>query len=74
MDSQLKLISSLCWLWVNCAKIEKMVVLLIDEMYVKEDIVYNKHTSQLISCFLKISFATSIEPLQQGVAIYAAAI
>ena len=28
-----------------CQDYEKMVVLLIDEMYVKEDIVYNKHTS-----------------------------
>ena len=43
-----------------CQDYEKMVVLLIDEMYVKEDTVYNKHTSQLISCFLKISLATSI--------------
>ena len=67
MVSQLKLISSLCWLyaWVNhaCQDYEKMVVLLMDEMYVKEDIVYNKHTGQLISFFLKFSLAAFIGQL-----------
>ena len=65
MVSQLKLISSLCWLWVNhaCQDYEKMVVLLMDEMCVKEDIVYNKHTGQLISFFLKFSLAAFIGQL-----------
>ena len=52
MDSQLKLISSLyAAMGELCQDYEKMVVLLIDEMYVKEDIVYNKHTSSWFPAF-----------------------
>ena len=47
----------------SCQEYEKMVVLLMDEMYVKEDIVYNKHTGQLISSFLKFSLAAFIGQL-----------
>ena len=27
---------------------EKLVILLMDEMYIREDLVYNKHTGQLV--------------------------
>lgn len=32
----------------SCQQWEKLLVLLLDEMYIKEDLVYNKHTGQLI--------------------------
>ena len=32
----------------SCQQWEKLVILLIDEMYIKEDLVYNKHSDQLI--------------------------
>ncbi len=41
MDNQLlKAIGTQEW--------EKLVVILMDEMYIREDLVYNKHTGQLI--------------------------
>ena len=32
----------------SCQQLQKLVILLIDEMYIKEDLVYNKHSGQLI--------------------------
>ena len=32
----------------SCAEREKCVVLLLDEMHIREDLVYDKHTGELI--------------------------
>ncbi len=44
VDHQLMLASKV----LVCPEWEKLVVLLLDEMYIREDLVYNKHTGELI--------------------------
>ena len=38
----------------TCAEFEKFVVLLMDEMHVKDDLVYDKHSGRLSCCYCSI--------------------